>query len=76
METDGPVHLERLGDRAPSLLGLAGGDGKTAVKSPDQGWQEVIALLQGGHLGQTQFRPQAVLEGAKESLDPPFGLGR
>ena len=48
METDGPVHIERWGDGAPSFLGLAGGDGKTAVKSPDKGWQEVIALLKGG----------------------------
>ena len=76
METNGPVHVERLGDRAPSFLGLAGGDGKAVVKSPDKGWQELIALLKGGNLGQTQFRPQTVLEGAKEPLDAPFGLGR
>jgi len=75
VETDGPVHLERFGYGAPSFLGLAGGDRKTVVKSPYKGWQEVIAPLKGGNLGQTQFRPQTVLESGKEPLDPPFGLG-
>ncbi len=32
VETDGSVHIERFGHGAPSFLGLAGGDRKTAVK--------------------------------------------
>ena len=76
VETDGPVHIERFGYGAPSFLGLAGGDGKTVVKSPDKGWQEGIALLKGGNLSQAQFGPQTVLEGAKEPLDSPLGLRR
>jgi hypothetical protein len=57
METDGPVHIERFGHGAPSFLGLAGSDCKTVVKSPDKGWQEVIALRKGGNLDQAQFGP-------------------
>ena len=76
VETDGPVHIERFGYGAPSFLGLAGSDRKTVVKSPDKGWQEVIALRKGSNLGQTQFGPQTVLEGGKKPLDTPFGLGR
>ena len=76
VETNGPVHIERFGYGAPSFLGLEGSDRKPVVKSPDEGWQEVIALGKGGNLGQAQFRPQAVLESGKEPLDPPFGLGR
>ena len=50
VETNDPVHIERFGDGTPSLLGLAGSDCKTVVKSPDKGWQEVIALRKGGNL--------------------------
>ena len=32
VETDGPIQVEGFGDGAPSFLGLAGGNGKAAVK--------------------------------------------
>ena len=74
VETDGPIDIERFGHGTPGFFGLARWDSEAAIKTRHKGWQEIIALLRGGGLRQSQFRSQTVLEDAKETFDAPLGL--
>jgi hypothetical protein len=59
---------------ARSLLGRH--HAKTGVEAGKEGAEELVRLLQRAGTGQTELCHQAILEGAPQPLDAPFGLRR
>ena len=74
-EGDLGFQVEWAWDFSPSLVGIAGLDGESAIERWEEGLQEPIGLLEVVDVGAGQFGAEAVLEGPEESFDSSFGLG-
>lgn len=68
--------LIREEQRAVGIEGTSGLDGKAAVEILDEFRGEGIGIFDVGDISQTQLLDQTVLQGAKYTLYPAFGLGR
>ncbi len=74
-EAEDGLRVEPSGPRAIRRRRIRRRLGKARIVAGQEVRQEGVGALAIGDPSQAQFRPQAVLEGTKEALDAPFGLG-
>ncbi|MDQ7839757.1 MAG: hypothetical protein RDU83_01860 [bacterium] len=60
--------------RAPSGLGVRRGVSEASIVAWEKAIEHALGLRERARLGEAELDDQAILEGAKEPLDPPLGL--
>ena len=74
LKADDAVELARAEPRAVGAPRSGGGDVEGVVEAAEEAGKVSIGLFERDGAGKTQFGDEAVLEGAPEAFDTPFGL--
>lgn len=74
LEATDAVEIGASGSRPPGGLGVRGSLSETGIVAWEKAVEHALGLGERAGLGEAELADEAVLEGAKEPLDPPLGL--
>jgi hypothetical protein len=69
------VEIPQDRGRPPGGLGVSRGVSEAGIVAWEKAVEHALGLGERARLGEAELADQAILEGAKEPLDPPLGLG-
>lgn len=75
LEAEDGIGIECFRPGPVNRLRVGGGLGEARVVAGDEAAEESVGLRVCADAGHPEFSDEAILQGAEEALDPPFGLG-